>query len=155
MDRSKRLPKRVYVGDAKQRWTLSMPPSLANFQCRLRKVYDMGPIEPLEIWLHPIAHAAKPAYGRELVATESDYRCIIDDDVVVIVSGDKILPATRALREEFLGETTYQADFVRKSLKPREPAYVEPRFEHSRSDLVVPDRYVTTYLLPVSTLTSR
>lgn len=145
MDRSKRLPKRVFVGDATKRWSLSMPPSLANFQCRLRKVYKLHPTEPLEIWLHPIAHAASPAFGREKIVTESDYRCIIDDDVVVIVVGGRAVEPDKALADEFFSQTTYQSDFVAKTLKHREPCYAEPKFERARSDLVVPDRYVTTY----------
>ena len=71
------------MGDASRRWTLSMPPTLAAFQSRVRKGFGLGPEDPFEMWVHPYARGATPARGRERIRNESDYRCVIDGDVVV------------------------------------------------------------------------
>ena len=136
--------KRVYVGDASRRWSLAMPPSLANFQCRVRRAYKLPEGAPLDIWLHPRAHGKKPAYGSELVSTESEWRCITDDDVLVIVSGGRTLTPNKALLAEFDFETTYKSDYTPKSLKPRTPAFVGIRWQH-KHDFEVPNQYETTY----------
>ena len=77
--------KKVLVGDAAKRWALTMPPTLAMFKSRVRQVYGLDSRTPFEIWLHPYARGAAPGRGRELVATESDYACVIDGDVLVLL----------------------------------------------------------------------
>lgn len=65
----------------------------------------------MEIWLHPLAHRQAPSYGRELIRNESEYKCIVDDDVIVIVvTGGQALRPNEALLAEFNGETTLSRD---------------------------------------------
>jgi hypothetical protein len=154
-------PKKVYVGDASRRWSLAMPPSLASFQQRVRRAYKLSDGAALEIWLHPLAHRQAPSYGRELIRNESEYKCIVDDDVIVIVvTGGQALRPNEALLAEFNGETTYKSDFVPKSRKPRASPRVESRWQHEHevrpgpgasahaappAAFEVPAQYQTTY----------
>lgn len=105
--------KRVFVGDPKQRITMTMPVSLAKLLAQIREVYDVAAVE---LWLDPDAHV--PGKGRILIYDESDYRTIADDDVIVFTSKGKVLDPTKLL-------TTYRADYIAKQLPMRVPPVLD------------------------------
>ena len=137
------------VGDAAKRWALTMPPTLAMFRSRVRQVYGLDGRTPFEIWLHPYARGAAPGRGRELVATESDYACVIDGDVLVLRLGDREVAPTPELVRAFDGdvETVYDADYRKpEPVKDLRGASVSSsRYQNFRDAIDVPNPYVTTY----------
>ena len=141
--------KKVLVGDAAKRWALTMPPTLAMFKSRVRQVYGLDSRTPFEIWLHPYARGAAPGRGRELVATESDYACVIDGDVLVLRLGDREVAPTPELVRAFDGdvETVYDADYRKpEPVKDLRGASVSSsRYQNFRDAIDVPNPYVTTY----------
>ena len=141
--------KKVLVGDAAKRWALTMPPTLAMFKSRVRQVYGLDGRTPFEIWLPPYARGAAPGRGRELVATESDYACVIDGDVLVLRLGDREVAPTPELVRAFDGdvETVYDADYRKpEPVKDLRGASVSSsRYQNFRDAIDVPNPYVTTY----------
>ena len=95
------------------------------------------------------ARGAAPGRGRELVATESDYACVIDGDVLVLRLGDREVAPTPELVRAFDGdvETVYDADYRKpEPVKDLRGASVSSsRYQNFRDAIDVPNPYVTTY----------
>lgn len=106
--------------------------SLARLLSRVRELYG---VEDVQLWLDPGALGRAPGMGRKWIRDESEYRTIVDGDVVVFVSGGRDLDPS-----VFEGETTYRTDYVEKELPRRSRA---DAIDGPRVDL--PTQYTTTY----------